>query len=577
MKLNIKKIVQGAACVGTLLALSTQVMAAKIIIKPGATDMFSPEFGRALARSGSYTLVAAMQESVTFPGEPMSAPVTNEPNQYQGVLYLFNGTSSTPERLYQFPGQANTNRHIGGQVALSGSRLAFTADNQTKSTLEPSSVYVMSKTNGAWPTCPTVNSRVDCSSLVSTFGQTPQKPITKIPFDGIYGPSDVNIAVSDQYLAVANIRKSQLSFYRFDATKNTWVKEFTTDEPDDRLVGTGLAIEGNKIVVTSPGSLTGVLGLMRVFQRDATTATWASKAATYGNFSGDTYGRTLDMHSGRVVVGYGPQFGLGTLAFYGFTTAGAFTEPQLLPIEAAPTSLTLFGNTLAVNGGAPEKSVSIYKRDPASGFWSFSNGFNADLVGTAPGDSIRFSGNDMLDLDGDNLVMGWHSYAKTVGGVIHENISLIDSCKSPRNLVANCSFDDPASRAWSLLTAMGGAAWADYTGQQMRTTIYDDGSDMWHVQARTAVKLATAGTYKLRFKARADFPRSLVVNLGHNGSADNNWQSYGRVIVDLSTDLKTFELPLYGIPTDVNAVLDFNMGNVGTAAVTLDGVYLAPN
>ncbi len=577
MKPSIKKIVQGAACTGALLGLamaSSQVMAAKVVVKPGdlSTTLTAPEFGRALARSGSYTAVAALQESVLFPGEPTADPVTNVPNRMQGAVYLFNGTNTVPERLYQFPGQANTFRGVGGKVALSGSRLAFTAANGLMLPTDPSAVYVLSKTNGVWPSCPTVNTRVDCSSLVSTLGQTPQKPIIKIPFDGYYGYGAVNIAVSDQYLAVANTQKSLLSFYRFDAAKNTWVKEFSTDEPDDRLVGAGLAIEGDKIVVSSPGSTSGVAGLIRLFQRDATTATWAAKAATYNSFSNDRHGRSLVMHSGRVAAAV-----TGGLAFYGFTSAGQFTAPQTVAVEAPNTNLALFGNTLAVGTALTEKTISIFKRDAASGLWSFSNGFNAKLVSNVAGDPAIFASNGGLGIDGDDVVVGWQGYSKLVGAAVHEKISLIDSCKNPSNLVANCSFDDPASRAWSLLTAMGGAASADYTGQQMRTTIYDDGSDMWHVQARTAVKLATAGTYKLRFKARADFPRSLVVNLGHNGSADNNWQSYGRVIVDLSTEMKTFELPLYGIPTDVNAVLDFNMGNVGTAAVTLDGVYLAPN
>jgi hypothetical protein len=173
--------------------------------------------------------------------------------------------------------------------------------------------------------------------------------------------------------------------------------------------------------------------------------------------------------------------------------------------------------------------------------------------------------------------MGWRGFSGLVGGFIHEKISLIDSCKNPQNLIgSNCSFDDPTSTDWQFLTHMGAAASPNYAGGQIKTTIYYAGSDMWHIQLRRAVALPATQDYQLSFRAKADNARAITVNLGHNGSQDNNWQSYSREVVSLDTEWATYTYTFASVPADANAVLDFNLGDEGNDAVTIDSVSLTP-
>src|SRR5690606_13959070 len=136
--------------------------------------------------------------------------------------------------------------------------------------------------------------------------------------------------------------------------------------------------------------------------------------------------------------------------------------------------------------------------------------------------------SDPVELVGDDVVLGWRAYSNNLGGVIHEKISQIDSCKSTLNLVANCSFDNNSGNSWQFLNHMGASSWASYSGGQLNATIYYGSSVHWHIQARTAVDLSEGGAYQLRFRARADSYRDITVNIGHNGNQDNNWQSYGQ-------------------------------------------------
>ena len=96
---------------------------------------------------------------------------------------------------------------------------------------------------------------------------------------------------------------------------------------------------------------------------------------------------------------------------------------------------------------------------------------------------------------------------------------------------------------------------------------------MWHVQARTPVNLSQAVQYKLTFRAKADANRGFVVNIGHNGNQDNNWQSHARVYPYATTEWTDYSYEVQ-VPMDANAFLDFNVGNAGTSAVTIDSVSL---
>ena len=123
---------------------------------------------------------------------------------------------------------------------------------------------------------------------------------------------------------------------------------------------------------------------------------------------------------------------------------------------------------------------------------------------------------------------------------------------------------------------MGASSWGNFNGGQLTVTTYNPGSVHWHIQARTAVNLSEGGTYQLRFRAKADNFRDVVVNIGHNGNQDNNWQSYGQTLFRPGPEWTQYIYEFYGVPSDANAFLDFNFGNAGTTGITLDGVSLAP-
>jgi|GEM_PF-3368187 len=144
------------------------------------------------------------------------------------------------------------------------------------------------------------------------------------------------------------------------------------------------------------------------------------------------------------------------------------------------------------------------------------------------------------------------------------------------NVVPNCSLSIPSATNWSVGAYNGGSGWASYNNQELRININQPGSDHWHVQAVTPVNLSQAGDYIISFRARAESARNIVINVGHNGSNDNNWTSYAQRTVALSQQMQTFTLSLPSIPSDGNARLDFNAGNNGVADVFIDEVYLAP-
>lgn len=154
-------------------------------------------------------------------------------------------------------------------------------------------------------------------------------------------------------------------------------------------------------------------------------------------------------------------------------------------------------------------------------------------------------------------------------------------CKTSRNgraatIVPNCTLDIPSATNWSVGAYNGAAGYASYANQQLRINVNSAGSDHWHVQAVSPVATPKAGDYILTFRAKATAPRSIVVNLGHNGTSDNNWVSYARRKVELTSEMQTYSYYLPAIPADANARLDFNAGNDGVSDVIIDDVYLAP-
>lgn len=578
-----------------LLAVTTSVFAGSasagvVVAKPaphGTGTFFAPEFSTALARAGQFTLVGALQEHVTVPGE--AAPTF--PSIKQGAVYLMRGTNPTPERLYQFPGVAQFDLQAGSQVAISNRFLAFGTGGSNPAGVDSpfaNSVFVARQVNGSWAQCPVVSGQRNCNGAVRENGQSISRALTRIPLTYPAHFKSINLALSDDYLAIGYRQESVVELYRYDAPTDRWVRELTLDETNDRFTGASLAIDGDRLAVGSPwsdGATAGAeLGSVRVFKRNGSNGTWSATSYTTGHFSSGAFGKSLAFSGSNLAVTSGISGATAHLSFFRVAADGALSARQSLQTPNPVVHVALSGDTLAgtVYGGGDE-GLSLYKRDATSGLWSYETGLIRDFYKAANSNVVGYGGIDPIGFVGDELSLGWRAYSGLLGGVIHEKASLLDACRDPRNVVQNCSFDSVTSAAldgyqsstgWQLLSWNGGSAWADYNGRQMRINVQQPGSDMWHVQARTTVKLAQSGNYRLSFRAKADAMRNLVVNLGRNGSADNNWASYGRVTAAAGPQWVIYSFDLPNVPQDSAAYLDFNVGNAGAVAVTLDSVKL---
>jgi hypothetical protein len=592
--------------ISALISISAQ---AGIVVPkptPHSNVDISPEMGHILTRVGNYTLAGTPSETIQISGEVIVA----EPSQKQGVVYLFNGANATPERVYQFPGVAHTMENTGFKVAMSNQWAAFASKvyyyiNSPSPVM--SYVYIAGKTNGVWASCPSLNSVPNnCNNSYRDNNSSLSKPLTRIAFGDRGAERDdfdetrLTMEISDKYLVLADSKKSIVKFYRYDATSTNWVSEFELDDDDYKNVGKAVAIYGDRIAVsqTWADNPTVSNGKVRIYQR-STSGTWTMASQVDGNFGTGNFGNNIKMDANTLVVASGATgFTSGTrqLIFFNLNSIGnptgefkVFTAPNL-------NKMALSGNTLAVSNNAPNPAVTIYTRSVVGGLveWKPTTSLNGEFynnlnryTGGGSSGSAGLTGQDDIGLVGDDLSIGWRVFNvdannKFMGAVVHEKVSQLDSCRGPKNLVVNCSFDtvnnttlnsSASSANWTLLTNQGGSGSASYTGGQLRVSISNPGSDMWHIQARTPVNLSQAVRYKLTFRAKADANRNFVVNIGHNGNQDNNWQSYARVTPFATTNWTDFSYEVQ-VPMDANAFLDFNFGNAGTSAVTIDGVSL---
>jgi Carbohydrate binding domain len=575
-------------------ALSGRADAGVVVAKPaphGSGSFFAPEFSTSLSRAGSFTLVGALQEHVPVAGE--ATPTV--PSIKQGAVYLMRGTNTSPERVYQFPGVAHFDLQAGSQVAISNRFLAFgTGGTSTSGQSSPfaNSVFIARQVNGSWAQCPVVSSQPNCNGAVRENGQNLSRALTRIPLTYPAHFKSINLALSDDYLAIGYRNESVVEVYRYDAPSDRWVLELSLDEPNERFTGAALALDGDRLAVSSPwsdGSSVGAeLGSVRIFKRNASNGTWAAAALTAGHFSSGAFGKTLAFSGNNLAVTsgashYATPVPAQHLSFFRVAADGTLSARQSIQTAKPLVHLAFSGDALAATVYDSDEGLSLYKRDASSGVWAYETGLMRDFYKSANNGAVGYGGIDPIGFVGDDLSLGWRAFASLKGGVVHEKASLLDACRDPLNVVQNCSFDSvtntalegyQSSTGWQLLSWNGGAAWADYSGRQLRINVQQPGSDMWHVQARTTVKLAQAGNYRLTFRAKADAARSFVVNLGRNGNADNGWTSYGRVTAAAGPQWVIYSFDLPSVPQDQAAYLDFNVGNSGTAAVTLDSVKL---
>lgn len=212
-----------------LLAVSTSLLAGSanagvVVGKPaphGTGTFFAPEFSTSLARAGQFTLVGALQEHVTIPGE--ATPTF--PSIKQGAVYLMRGTNTSAERVYQFPGVAQFDLQAGSQVAISNRFLAFgTGGTNPAGVNSPfaNAVFIARQVNGAWAECPVVGGQRNCNGAVRENGQTVSRALTRIPLTYPAHFKSINLALSDDYLAIGYRKESVVELYRYDAPSDRW-------------------------------------------------------------------------------------------------------------------------------------------------------------------------------------------------------------------------------------------------------------------------------------------------------------------------------------------------------------------
>ncbi|MES2823720.1 MAG: carbohydrate binding domain-containing protein [Pseudomonadota bacterium] len=575
------------ACITSAL-ISFNANAQLLIPKPGPITT-NTEFGSAIAQYENITVTGTTQDRILLAGE-LPVDTQGNDNREQGSVYVFENANPTPKVVYQFPGAVNRFRGLGSRVAISNKWLAFVELKRRDNSL-PAKAYIVGKdNNNQWRTCLPANSPantlVDCTQYVAANGGQNNNPVLKsidLPFSSSGLEKNAltqNIAISDNYLVLANADASMATVYRYDSNQNKWIQEWTFDGPDDMKFGAAIAIEGDRLAISAPGHLSG-RGAFFTLKRNSSLQTWDWTGGWISDINIKNFGQALDMRANRIVAGGNAGTSdnpSGTLSFYNFDTGGNLYFQQMLTTQYEPKNAALYENTAAAAFDSRNFIAGkTYKLNPALNQWQEFETIPQSIV---PADvaGLLFSTRE-IELYKNTLVMGWMTYhlpianSGLVGALVLKDFVPSTNCKSVSNLVPNCSFDIPTATNWSLTAYNGANAWVNYSGNQMLNTINNAGSEFWHVQARTAVNL-TVGTYTLRFNAKAASARAIQVNLGHYGGS---WQSYAQKTVNLTSTMQTFTLTLTNIPTDINSVLDFNLGKTGTSAVTLDEVSLVKN
>ncbi|MFP4165303.1 MAG: cellulase family glycosylhydrolase [Chitinispirillaceae bacterium] len=126
------------------------------------------------------------------------------------------------------------------------------------------------------------------------------------------------------------------------------------------------------------------------------------------------------------------------------------------------------------------------------------------------------------------------------------------------NLVNNGDFEN-GDTDWNFM-ASGAQAEGSVTDGEYVTDISSAGSEDWNVQFTQNVSLEQDKIYRISFKARAQSPRSIEINVGMDG---DDYTSYmGATQVQLSTEMDThMQTFTMNSPSDADARVEFNSGS----------------
>lgn len=131
------------------------------------------------------------------------------------------------------------------------------------------------------------------------------------------------------------------------------------------------------------------------------------------------------------------------------------------------------------------------------------------------------------------------------------------SGSSTSNLLTNGDFEN-GETPWNFM-ASGAQAQGSVNNGEYETAVSSPGSENWNVQFTQSVRLEQGKTYRISFKARAESPRSIEINVGQNGGAYTSYM--GATQVQLGTAMETYmQTFIMSSPSDESARVEFNSG-----------------
>ena len=138
-------------------------------------------------------------------------------------------------------------------------------------------------------------------------------------------------------------------------------------------------------------------------------------------------------------------------------------------------------------------------------------------------------------------------------------------------LIVNGDFSDSVyGWTWYVNTSAEGKAKLTIENKQALADIEDSGTVCWSVQLfQGDIVLVNNYRYELKFEARADSPRDIVVAVKRNGG---EYDEYAADTISLGTEFDMYKLEFVKTETDPDSRVEFNFGEFSSENVYLKNV-----
>lgn len=358
------------AALASALALATLAPAAQAFNEyPAPVQVSFSEMGRAVAVHGDLIFVGAD----TYGNDTRGS---NSGDDYIGAAYLYQRGNSQPARSYFGD---KTYGNFGLATAMNQTWLAASSTN-------PPEIHLIGSYWGYFGT-----------SFTQEFA---------LPGPNSARPS---LDMSSLFLVVGvrgeTNSAGQVLVYPYNYGNARWIENPVQLIPNggvnDERYGESVAIDGNKIIVGSPGE--GGMGAVYIFERNS-QGNWNEVYRGTPRYSagGGTYGADVDISGNSAIVSDPTASATdGYVHFLGSGQSGWQTRNYIWSVN--PNSVALSGNKAAL-GYSLENYVGTYQSN---------NGYNwTKMGGFEPDDDIRLGGG--VALYGDFLAMGAPSYSQGV-------------------------------------------------------------------------------------------------------------------------------------------------------------------